>query len=192
MDFADKELSCIDCGSSFPFTAAEQQFYEEKGLTHEPKRCRNCRQTRKARNPGGRGPGAIRGASDGYGPPRHEPRMGYDNSNSRGGYGQRNDGPPLYKADFGPAPWAAQPDRGWDGGGRGRGGRSGGGGPRGGPNTAGRPSRGGGGFPSAQRFDATCSDCGSATQVPFQPNGVQPVYCRGCLPKHKGRRSEQR
>ena len=182
MDFADKELSCIDCGSNFPFTAAEQQFYEEKGLTHEPKRCRNCRQTRKARNPAGRGPGALRGGADGYGPPRHEPRMGYDNA--RGGYGQRGDGPPLYKADFGPAPWAAGPDRGWDGGGRGRGGR-------GGSFGGGRPPRGGG-FVSGQRYDAVCSDCGSATQVPFQPNGVQPVYCRGCLPKHKGRRSEQR
>ncbi|MAF81195.1 zinc-binding protein, partial [bacterium] len=30
-------------------------------------------------------------------------------------------------------------------------------------------------------FDATCADCGSETQVPFQPSGDRPVYCRDCF-----------
>lgn len=32
-----------------------------------------------------------------------------------------------------------------------------------------------------QMFDAVCSDCGQACQVPFQPNGEKPVYCRPCF-----------
>lgn len=29
-------------------------------------------------------------------------------------------------------------------------------------------------------FDTQCSACGIATQVPFQPDGSKPVYCRDC------------
>lgn len=37
--------------------------------------------------------------------------------------------------------------------------------------------------PRAQRqlFDAVCANCGQATQVPFQPRGDRPVYCRDCF-----------
>ena len=31
-----------------------------------------------------------------------------------------------------------------------------------------------------QMFDATCSNCGKATQVPFQPKQGRPVFCRDC------------
>ncbi len=31
-----------------------------------------------------------------------------------------------------------------------------------------------------QLYDATCAACGAATQVPFQPRGDRPVYCRSC------------
>jgi CxxC-x17-CxxC domain-containing protein len=30
-------------------------------------------------------------------------------------------------------------------------------------------------------YDAVCSACGIQTQVPFQPNGSKPVYCRECF-----------
>lgn len=42
--------------------------------------------------------------------------------------------------------------------------------------------RGGGGYDRAPRqmFDAVCAQCGVNTQVPFQPNGSKPVYCRDC------------
>jgi CxxC-x17-CxxC domain-containing protein len=78
-------------------------------------------------------------------------------------------GAPLFKADFGPSPWDQRRGEGQQ---RGRG-------------EAG-PGRG---RPQGQRYDAVCADCGASTQVPFRPNGVQPVWCRTCLPKHKTRRS---
>lgn len=40
-------------------------------------------------------------------------------------------------------------------------------------------SRGGGG--SRQMYDAVCAGCGVQTQVPFQPTGAKPVYCRDCF-----------
>lgn len=47
MAFADKTLTCKDCGSQFVFTAGEQQFYQEHGLLHEPARCPSCRAARR-------------------------------------------------------------------------------------------------------------------------------------------------
>jgi len=48
VSFQDKSLTCADCGTSFTFSANEQEFYQSKGYTNEPKRCPSCRQTRKA------------------------------------------------------------------------------------------------------------------------------------------------
>lgn len=48
MEFEDKTLVCQDCGNEFVFTAGEQDFYKEKGLDNEPKRCKECRNRRKA------------------------------------------------------------------------------------------------------------------------------------------------
>ncbi|MFZ5651909.1 MAG: zinc-ribbon domain containing protein [Bacillota bacterium] len=31
-----------------------------------------------------------------------------------------------------------------------------------------------------QMFPAVCAACGSQTQVPFQPSGDRPVYCKDC------------
>jgi CxxC-x17-CxxC domain-containing protein len=44
---SDKTLSCVDCGYEFTFTAGEQEFYASRGYTNEPKRCPQCRGTRK-------------------------------------------------------------------------------------------------------------------------------------------------
>ena len=55
MVFADKTISCKDCGEAFMFTAGEQGFYLEKGLLNEPQRCPACRQQRRReRMAGGR------------------------------------------------------------------------------------------------------------------------------------------
>lgn len=43
----DKTLNCQDCGSEFTFTAGEQDFYNQKGFTNEPKRCPSCRNAKK-------------------------------------------------------------------------------------------------------------------------------------------------
>lgn len=51
--FEDKVLVCQDCGREFVFTAGEQEFYAEKGFVNEPKRCKECRDSRKGRNSGG-------------------------------------------------------------------------------------------------------------------------------------------
>jgi CxxC-x17-CxxC domain-containing protein len=32
-----------------------------------------------------------------------------------------------------------------------------------------------------EMFDAVCAGCGVQTQVPFQPKGNKPVYCRECF-----------
>ncbi len=38
---------------------------------------------------------------------------------------------------------------------------------------------------SRQMFPATCAQCGQETQVPFQPRGDKPVYCRECYIKNR-------
>ncbi|RMF89894.1 MAG: zinc-binding protein, partial [Methanobacteriota archaeon] len=91
----DKTLFCSDCGEEFVFTAQEQEFYQEKGFENEPRRCRPCRQKRKAQRFGG-------------------------------GYGRER-----------------------------------------------------------RTYPATCAECGVATEVPFQPRGDRPVYCRECYQRHR-------
>jgi len=53
LSFEDKTLQCADCGVNFTFTAEEQEFFQTKGYTNEPKRCQPCRQARKAERYGG-------------------------------------------------------------------------------------------------------------------------------------------
>jgi len=48
MSFEDKSLQCSDCGAAFTFSAEEQEFFQSKGYTNEPKRCPECRQVRKS------------------------------------------------------------------------------------------------------------------------------------------------
>jgi CxxC-x17-CxxC domain-containing protein len=74
MSYADKTLTCRDCGTQFVFTAGEQEFYAQKGFTNEPTRCPSCRQARK-QGGGGRGGGGY-GDRDSYG--------------GGGGYGDRD------------------------------------------------------------------------------------------------------
>ena len=66
MSFQNKTLSCADCGAAFDFTAEEQEFYQTKGFTNEPKRCPSCRAARKSERGGGGG----YGGSSSYGSPR--------------------------------------------------------------------------------------------------------------------------
>lgn len=42
--------------------------------------------------------------------------------------------------------------------------------------------RNAGGFsrPARQMYPAVCAACGVETEVPFQPTGDKPVYCRDC------------
>ncbi|HMQ31859.1 MAG TPA: zinc-ribbon domain containing protein [Chloroflexaceae bacterium] len=61
MSFADKTITCRDCGMDFVFTAGEQEFYASKGFVNEPTRCPSCRQARKQ----AMGSGAPREYGDG-------------------------------------------------------------------------------------------------------------------------------
>ena len=47
MLYTDQIIACVDCGTEFPFTAKEQEFYAQKGFTSTPKRCKPCRNARK-------------------------------------------------------------------------------------------------------------------------------------------------
>lgn len=53
MEFVDKVLKCVDCGSDFVFTAGEQLFFHDKQFKNDPKRCKQC----KAKRSAGSGPG---------------------------------------------------------------------------------------------------------------------------------------
>lgn len=48
-----------------------------------------------------------------------------------------------------------------------------------------------GGYSSAPRqmFSAVCADCGQTTQLPFEPRGDRPVYCRDCFSRRQPSRS---
>ncbi|MFQ3631277.1 zinc-ribbon domain containing protein [Roseiflexus sp.] len=67
MSYADKTLTCRDCGAQFVFTAGEQEFYAQKGFTNEPSRCPSCRQARKTSGGGARSGYGDRGGGGGYG-----------------------------------------------------------------------------------------------------------------------------
>ena len=61
----DLQLTCNDCGRDFTFTAADQQFFQERGYS-TPKRCKPCRQAKKA-DQGGGGGGFGGGGGGNYG-----------------------------------------------------------------------------------------------------------------------------
>ena len=98
MPYTDKQLTCVDCGTQFTFSAEDQEFFAQRGYTNEPRRCPSCRQARRG---------------------------------SRGGGG----------------------------------------------------SYGGGGGGARTMYPAVCASCGAQTEVPFQPRGDRPVYCRDCFAK---------
>ena len=121
MAYEDKTITCDDCGQDFVHSVDDQERYAERGFEHDPKRCRECREKRKANSGGGGG----------------------------GGGGDRHGG----------------------GGGERR--YSGGGG-------------GGGGGAPREQHEATCSECGAKTTVPFKPDPERPVFCRDCYRSRKG------
>jgi CxxC-x17-CxxC domain-containing protein len=60
--YTDRNLTCVECGAEFVFSAEDQEYHASRGFQNEPRRCPPCRQARKAsRGEGGGG---------GYGSPR--------------------------------------------------------------------------------------------------------------------------
>ena len=75
MSYADKTLTCRDCGQAFVFTSGEQEFHASKGFQNEPSRCQDFRSARKAER-GDSGGGGY--SSGGY------------SSGGGGGYGRQD------------------------------------------------------------------------------------------------------
>jgi CxxC-x17-CxxC domain-containing protein len=48
MTYVDRTITCADCGVEFIHSAADQEFYAEKGFTSDPKRCTSCRAYRRS------------------------------------------------------------------------------------------------------------------------------------------------
>ena len=47
----------------------------------------------------------------------------------------------------------------------------------------------GGYGPPRQLFQVVCAECGQEAEVPFEPRGDRPVYCRDCFAKRSPARS---
>lgn len=52
MTYADRALSCRDCGAGFVFSASEQAYFAERGLANQPQRCHQCRANRRRERQG--------------------------------------------------------------------------------------------------------------------------------------------
>jgi CxxC-x17-CxxC domain-containing protein len=48
VSYTDRTLTCVDCSVEFIHSAADQEFYAEKGFVSDPKRCPSCRAARRA------------------------------------------------------------------------------------------------------------------------------------------------
>jgi len=90
MSFEDKTILCVDCGAEFTFTADEQQRFADRGFTNEPKRCKTCREARKATQTSGNRAGGGGGGYGGGG----GGRGGFGRGGGGGGGGGRSFGGP--------------------------------------------------------------------------------------------------
>jgi CxxC-x17-CxxC domain-containing protein len=54
--YEDRNLTCVECGSEFVFSADDQEFHASRGY-QDPKRCPSCRQARRSGGGGGYGGG---------------------------------------------------------------------------------------------------------------------------------------
>ena len=161
MEYQDRQITCADCAQPFVFSAGEQEFYARKGFKEEPKRCKPCRDARKARREGGglapayssRGNGNGR---YGNGHPVDGNRSPSITGDEEDNIGNRIDGP----------------DRGA--------------GPRGPREVRDVRGRGPGGGGAREMFEAVCATCGASARVPFRPVAGRPVYCRDCFSAQPG------
>lgn len=65
MTYVDRTLTCVDCGAPFVHSAADQEYYAQKGFVSDPKRCASCRASRRAmRDSGDAGRPAGNGARE--------------------------------------------------------------------------------------------------------------------------------
>lgn len=67
MSYQDRQLSCVECGQPFTFSAEDQSYHAQRGFTNEPKRCPDCRAARRNDRGGGAGAGYTSGGGSSYG-----------------------------------------------------------------------------------------------------------------------------
>ena len=59
MNYQDRTLTCVECNSTFTFSADDQQYHADKGFSNEPKRCPTCRANRRSDSGGYGGGGSY-------------------------------------------------------------------------------------------------------------------------------------
>jgi len=74
--YVDLTLTCVDCGVDFVHSAADQEFYAQRGFVSDPKRCPSCRASRRAAREAGTDLRAI-GGPRGYGTGHDRPAREY-------------------------------------------------------------------------------------------------------------------
>jgi CxxC-x17-CxxC domain-containing protein len=85
MKYEDRTLTCTACNAEFVFSAGEQEFYAEKGLTSEPKRCKSCRDARRQkRRQNRKGDGIYRSPAFENSAPAHQKIRGQRGPHRRG------------------------------------------------------------------------------------------------------------
>ena len=60
----DKTIKCLGCNKDFVFTKEEQELFELRGYQNEPKRCADCRKSRRSQSGGGFGRGGFKRPSE--------------------------------------------------------------------------------------------------------------------------------
>jgi len=53
-ELQDKVLTCVDCKQEFTWDVGAQEFFREKGLTNEPKHCKNATKPTSTAAPDGK------------------------------------------------------------------------------------------------------------------------------------------
>jgi CxxC-x17-CxxC domain-containing protein len=204
-----EQIVCSDCGATFPFSAAEAEFYASHALA-TPKRCPSCRAARKSARPPahddrdaqvGDSRGNARRERDGGAARGHagaRPRAGAP----RGGRVGQEGGwsPPRYTGDVNEyrspmqvpqrdTEYRAPAFRDAERAGKVRRAR----GPAAAPQRPARrpdPNRAPAHEAPSRRARATfqvqCSACGAQAEVPFQPQPGREVFCQSC---HRARRT---
>ncbi len=172
---SDQQIACCDCGGVFVFTEAEQAFYAEKQLAAPPKRCKACRQAKKAAQSAGsgRGGGRDRQSGSGFsrGPSDRSPRPsggwrgsspppGRNGNRPNAAFGRTERRPPSRQPSVFPPPPPQNAEK--------------------------KPEKQARARPERPKFDILCAECGTTAQVPFKPLEGRQVFCQPCYRARRG------
>jgi CxxC-x17-CxxC domain-containing protein len=97
MSFEDKTLTCADCNTTFTFSIQDQEFFQTKGFTNDPRRCSPCRQTRKSQSGNTRNNGSYSNTS--YAPRQMYPATCSDCGKATQVPFEPRNGKPVYCSD---------------------------------------------------------------------------------------------